>query len=296
MKIRSSWRPILLSVMLYAPLGTPLYSGVDDTAALSSVNLNGIELIMVPLTETDVVIGQDVDFEVTIRNTSASPTRCWLWFTVNFPKQTHEKMVSSPYLSKESPFSGALPAYGEAVLQLSVRPLNELQVGFYTFIAKVGPYVIPFDGVWVSAMSSFNGYVSGDTTVGRAPDEDWGELVITSIRAVNEAGRTFLEEIGKSMPRAVNIVQNYPNPFNPSTNITFEVNTVDGMKAPVNLTVYTVRGRMIRSLVDENKSPGIYTVRWDGKDERGLTVESGIYLFRLQSGKDVSIRKGVMTK
>jgi len=116
------------------------------------------------------------------------------------------------------------------------------------------------------------------------------------MRAMNETGQAFLQGIGSSVPRAANMIQNYPNPFNPSTSIMFEVYPSEGMNAPIKLLVYDVRGRMIRTLVDEKKSPGIYTVKWDGKNEKGLNVESGVYLFKLESGKEVSIRKGVVTK
>jgi hypothetical protein len=295
MKKKIFWKPLFMSILLFALMGTPLYAGGDDKPKLDDGDMSGIELIITPLTSTDVEIEQDVVFEVKIQNTDEDPKVSWVWFTVRFPAEIHDKIVSAPYLSKGSPFSGVIPGYSEAIFQLSVRPLNELQVGFYTLTGKVGPYIIPFDRDLVSASDSFSGFVLGIAR-NRGPVTNEDDWVLTSMRAVNETGRTFLQGIGSSAPRAASIIQNYPNPFNPSTSIMFEVNPSEGMSAPVELLVYDVRGRKIRTLVDEIKSPGVYTVKWDGRNEKGLNVESGVYLFKLESGKEVSIRKGVVTK
>ncbi len=76
-------------------------------------------------------------------------------------------------------------------------------------------------------------------------------------------------------------VSNFPNPFNPSTAISFT------LPAPgrVSLTVYDITGRRVRELVSESLSAGVHTTVWDGKDERGESVASGVYISRLTMGK-----------
>ncbi|HDQ45484.1 MAG TPA: T9SS type A sorting domain-containing protein [bacterium] len=73
--------------------------------------------------------------------------------------------------------------------------------------------------------------------------------------------------------------QNYPNPFNPSTTIGFSVKD----PGPVKLTVFDLLGREIRTLVDASLSPGHHTVHWDGRDDAGAVVSSGIYIYRIEA-------------
>jgi hypothetical protein len=76
------------------------------------------------------------------------------------------------------------------------------------------------------------------------------------------------------------LAQNYPNPFNPSTTIAYSVAT----KTRVRLEIFDVRGRLVKSLVDERKSPNNYQVIWDGRNGDGESVASGVYFYRLVAG------------
>lgn len=76
-----------------------------------------------------------------------------------------------------------------------------------------------------------------------------------------------------------NSLGNYPNPANPETSILYSIN----QSGQVTLKVYNNLGQLIRTLVDEVKAPGTYAVHWDGKDERGFNVSSGVYLYQLRS-------------
>ncbi len=86
--------------------------------------------------------------------------------------------------------------------------------------------------------------------------------------------------------------QNYPNPFNPSTNIQFELPT----ESHVQLSVYNLLGQRIAVLLDENKVAGVYTVQWNGKDDSGRPVSSGIYLVKLEAGNQIKIRRMTLLK
>jgi chitodextrinase len=74
--------------------------------------------------------------------------------------------------------------------------------------------------------------------------------------------------------------QNHPNPFNPLTTITFMVPEVSSVK----LAIFDARGRLVRILVDAVVDPGIHLAEWDGRDQRGGTVSSGVYIYRLEVG------------
>ncbi|MFQ6091462.1 MAG: T9SS type A sorting domain-containing protein [bacterium] len=86
--------------------------------------------------------------------------------------------------------------------------------------------------------------------------------------------------------------QNYPNPFNPETEISY------GLSEPshVRLAVFNLIGQKVRTLVDEPKESGYYTVIWNGGDEFGGDVASGVYFCRLQAGEFTSLRKMLLLK
>ncbi len=88
-----------------------------------------------------------------------------------------------------------------------------------------------------------------------------------------------------------NLLQNAPNPFNPSTIIRYSI-PQDNL--PVRLVIYNKRGQAIRELVNENQSSGWQLVTWDGKDEQGRQVGSGIYFYRLSIPGTSQVRKMVM--
>jgi flagellar hook assembly protein FlgD len=90
-----------------------------------------------------------------------------------------------------------------------------------------------------------------------------------------------------SRPVSFELFQNYPNPFNAETNIRYRLNET----GPVRLQIFNVTGQRIITLVEEVQSPGIYTVRWDGRDEHGSEVASGVYFSHLQAGSRTGSRK-----
>jgi len=96
------------------------------------------------------------------------------------------------------------------------------------------------------------------------------------------------------LPKAFALSQNFPNPFNPSTTIAFDI--PEGKEANVRLNVYNMRGQLIRTLVDEVKSEGSYQIQWDGSDNYGRRVSSGVYFYRITTGEFSQTRKMVILK
>ncbi|MCK4547291.1 MAG: VCBS repeat-containing protein [Candidatus Eisenbacteria sp.] len=86
--------------------------------------------------------------------------------------------------------------------------------------------------------------------------------------------------------------QNTPNPFNPVTEIRFDLPRA----MPVSLAVYDVRGRLARRLMNANLPAGAHRVVWDGHNEHGRQVASGIYLYRLETGRETLVRKMVVVR
>jgi flagellar hook assembly protein FlgD len=83
-----------------------------------------------------------------------------------------------------------------------------------------------------------------------------------------------------------------PNPFNPVTTIRFTV----AQHSHVNLRIYDVKGRLVRTLINEVLPNSEHRRTWDGRDNRGNQVASGVYFARLQAGPVVQTRKMVLLK
>jgi hypothetical protein len=89
------------------------------------------------------------------------------------------------------------------------------------------------------------------------------------------------------------LAQNYPNPFNPTTKIAF---TVPDNPGRVRLTVHNVNGQVVRTLVDNTMPAGPAVVVWDGTDDSGRAVSSGVYFARLAAGEESAFRKMTLLK
>jgi len=96
---------------------------------------------------------------------------------------------------------------------------------------------------------------------------------------------------GKS-PLEFSLSPAYPNPFNPTTTIRFEVPT----REHVALTVYDVGGALVRKLVNEEKAPGSYSLQWNGTDDKGRRVSSGVYFYKITAGEFTDVRKMTLLK
>ncbi len=114
----------------------------------------------------------------------------------------------------------------------------------------------------------------------------WGWAVDNIV--VTPDGITAVE----NTPRLAVLGQNYPNPFNPTTAISFNLPR-DGR---AKLQVYDTRGRLVRTLLDGHRVAGPYTEVWDGRDNNGRGVASGVYMYRLIAGDVEQQRKMTLVK
>jgi hypothetical protein len=94
------------------------------------------------------------------------------------------------------------------------------------------------------------------------------------------------------IPENFTLFQNYPNPANPETIIRYNL----PVTADVSLVVYDVLGRKMRVLVNGVQTPGKYSVTWNGRDEFGNPVSSGIYIYQIRAGGLVSMKKMVLMR
>jgi hypothetical protein len=97
---------------------------------------------------------------------------------------------------------------------------------------------------------------------------------------------------GSSLSLRTQLVQNKPNPFNPTTTIRFVLSN----PAPARLEIHDTTGRLVRVLVDEKLSSGAHAVLWDGRDDEGRSVGSGVYFYRLKAGAFEQARRMTILK
>jgi hypothetical protein len=156
--------------------------------------------------------------------------------------------------------------------------------------------------VQVDGVDQFGGLVSDQSLFsGSIALYCWGnagsgfdDVVVTSLGGAdlqdleNVSGRPQPES-----PETFGVTQNYPNPFNPSTTVEYHLPGA----GRVYIKIYDNRGREIRALENgAEKSPGFYRVSWDGKDQIGMAVPSGLYICLVKFGGRAFTRKMMLMK
>mgnify|MGYP006291745977 CR=1 FL=1 len=109
-----------------------------------------------------------------------------------------------------------------------------------------------------------------------------GQVLKTSVLQQNEF----------AAPSQYILYQSYPNPFNAEMVISYKVPKNEQIK----LTVYDMTGKEVITLVDKNQSPGIYRAKWNGKNQKGGEMPSGIYVYQLRAGDHVESKKAILVK
>ena len=93
-------------------------------------------------------------------------------------------------------------------------------------------------------------------------------------------------------PKKFQLFQNYPNPFNPATTIKYDLPQTDHVR----VSVFNMLGQKIRTLVDARQSAGSYSIQWDGTDQHGKSVSSGIYFYKFVTGNTRQWRKMILIR
>jgi hypothetical protein len=100
------------------------------------------------------------------------------------------------------------------------------------------------------------------------------------------------EFTAKALPTVYSLSQNYPNPFNPTTTIDYSI----PKSGKVELAIYNIAAQKVRTLVNEKQDASFYKVVWDGRNDNGESVASGMYFYRLVSGNFSKIEKMTLVK
>lgn len=181
--------------------------------------------------------------------------------------------------------------WSEPLIMNAVPSDNEPNIGHYTPAFEnmtptwfyIAPNIEILDDGWGKIHLMFTDVDSYNDLIGK------GNIMYTSIK-VNF--NDFNTNDPMAITKPASLKQNYPNPFNPTTNISFELKTSE----KVNLSVYNVKGQLIKKLVNSNCSAGTHNITWNGLDENNTQVSSGVYFYRLNTASHTEVKKMILMK
>ena len=122
-------------------------------------------------------------------------------------------------------------------------------------------------------------------------------LILENIVLSNSRSITQIDGEVRVIPSTFALLQNFPNPFNPDTWLPYKLASA----SPVSISIYNAKGQLIRTLHFSNKNAGVYVTKgkaayWDGKDNVGEKVASGVYFYTLLSEEFTATRKMIIVK
>ena len=233
---------------------------LEDTAEISIKNMNdylGIEPVLLPDDSRFLYFNWNISY---LAEKDTLDDKNLNIFRDHFALFLHIEDNTNPNIS----------------LTQNITHLPMVQLGLNTFagrVVEVKP-IIQFDGILLDSLEFGIGnvYRPSNTTV-----------FPKSTTASND---------GKLELKNFSLLNNYPNPFNSSTMISFDL----PKDIQVLLEIFDITGRKICTLINEPKEARTYQVIWDGQDDRGTSVASGVYIYRMQAGDFVQSRKMLFMK
>ncbi len=146
--------------------------------------------------------------------------------------------------------------------------------------------------VYVTGMTGSNDFpIVNGYQMSQSSDEVFVvKIDIDSVVAVDTT--SIFEEFDETGLADFTLYQNHPNPFNTATTISFEIST----SGPVKLEIFNILGRRVIEWQLKAQAPGLHTFRWNGLDRTGKEIPSGIYFYRVSTGRATQARKMVLLK
>jgi 5-hydroxyisourate hydrolase-like protein (transthyretin family) len=166
------------------------------------------------------------------------------------------------------------------------------QVAGYAVTNSDGSFTVPelAPGSYTVSVDKMD-YTAASTTAAPSYDPVTGAAISPTVSLDIEAVATAVGD-EPSVPMGYVLEQNYPNPFNPSTQILFFLPN----KERVSLTIYSLLGQKVTTLVDGMLEAGTHVVSWNGRDSRGAQLSSGVYFYSLKGASFTATRKMILMK
>jgi hypothetical protein len=285
--------PSYSSLLVYFASGVskPIELRYDYTEPIGVYNLAANDTVCVTF---DAIKGGRLDsVRVALRRNTSIRGGVWEYTGVTRPTPLGNPLalnISANGSSTPSSYpSYPVPWPNWASIDLTSKNIST-DVPFAVGFIMDGPYTLTTYN-YVMATSGPLGTGPTSFTYSSEPSANWyyytantaGNLVVNYlIRAyVSFSATTGVRTTVELNPASFQLGQNYPNPFNPSTSIVYSI-PVRGM---VTLQVFDILGRSVATLVNTHQEAGTYHTQWNGTSEMGSLVSSGVYFYRLQSGR-----------
>jgi hypothetical protein len=130
-------------------------------------------------------------------------------------------------------------------------------------------------------------------TVSPSYDANGNPLPISNANfSINPSSTTGVDDASATMPTVYELRQNYPNPFNPSTRISFSV----PVQEKASLVIYNILGQKVATLFEGTVEAGVHAMTWNGTNDAGRSVASGVYFYQIRTGNFFATKKMVLLK
>jgi minor extracellular serine protease Vpr len=126
---------------------------------------------------------------------------------------------------------------------------------------------------------------------GLLPNNLWGYGKLDIFSAITEQA-TNVDITNPGVVRTIELKQNFPNPFNPETTIQYNL----PIESKINLKVYNTLSQEVRTLVNDFQHSGLKTIKWDGRNNFGVSVVSGIYLYKIETNSFIKSKKMILMR
>ncbi len=202
---------------------------------------------------------------------------------------SHRWVVNVISLVELESFS-AVPSTEKLCIEVSWitrREQDNLGFNIYRSLQEDGNYVkLNEEMIWSKHVGTYS-YWDDKVEASKRYYYKLEDVSIAGLRTLHVAVVAQIE-----LPASYALEQNYPNPFNPTTTIKFQLPE----RVQVNLVIFNVLGQKVRTLVDQELSAGYHTSNWDGTDDNGSLVTSGIYYYRIQADTYSDLRRMLFLK
>ncbi len=173
---------------------------------------------------------------------------------------------------------------GWAYCKVTITPTEEWKlynIPFDSLAPLYGDPVPPFDATDLYALD-FRATTAADTV----------DIVVDNIAFWEGTPPSAVDNLSAGLPKVFSLHQNFPNPFNPTTSIKYEL----PKDVNVKIAIYDIMGRQVRSLVNMKQTAGYKTIVWDGRNNNGQLVSSGIYLYQMITDEFQKVKKMTFIK
>ena len=229
---------------------------------------------MLPLSAADSLLVESMQRPVALLPARLAPMGIHFYGGDAFPPPYRD----AAFIALRSGFNAEVPGYKVAALFVDDDG-GGARVG--DFMRGFQPVPKSLDGVWGQPVG-----VTSDAAGHLYISSDWLTYAVLRI-SPPPTDTAVREHRGSGTPSSTALGQNYPNPFNSSTALRFDLAAPEA----VELSVYSLQGQQVAQLARGFRPAGRYELAWDGTDDRGRPLASGVYFFRLRAGDFVQARK-----